>query len=70
MQRQACIHIWIFVPAREAVKVLRVLRNPKTLLVKKRQVMRTTFGDYRKKIQVEEKKLAASKPALLNNLFI
>ncbi|XP_064598760.1 uncharacterized protein LOC135465450 [Liolophura sinensis] len=45
--------------AREAVKVLRVLRNPKTLLVKKRQVMRVTFGDYRKKIEAEEKKLAA-----------
>ena len=41
--------------ADEAVRVLKILRNPKTAFVKKRQVMRTTFGDYRTKMKKEEK---------------
>ncbi|KAK2180980.1 hypothetical protein NP493_417g02047 [Ridgeia piscesae] len=44
----------------EAVKVLKVLKNPKAALVKKRHAMRTTFGDYRKKMQEEEKMFASS----------
>ncbi|KAI0207082.1 hypothetical protein LSAT2_008258 [Lamellibrachia satsuma] len=44
----------------EAIRVLKVLKNPKAALVKKRHAMRTTFGDYRKKMQEEEKTFASS----------
>ncbi|KAK3599604.1 hypothetical protein CHS0354_035845 [Potamilus streckersoni] len=46
--------------AMEAVKILRILTNPKAPLVKKRQAMRNTFGDYRSKMKVQEQKSAAS----------
>ncbi|CAG2239673.1 unnamed protein product [Mytilus edulis] len=42
----------------EAIKVLKILRSDKSPLVKKRQAMRNTFGDYRQKIKEEEKKNA------------
>ncbi|CAC5401150.1 unnamed protein product [Mytilus coruscus] len=44
--------------AAEAIKVLKILRSDKAPLVKKRQAMRNTFGDYRQKIKEEEKKNA------------
>ncbi|VDI49864.1 forkhead box protein L [Mytilus galloprovincialis] len=44
--------------AAEAIKVLKILRSDKSPLVKKRQAMRNTFGDYRQKIKEEEKKNA------------
>ncbi|CAH0598723.1 unnamed protein product [Chrysodeixis includens] len=42
----------------EAWKVLTVLKNNNQPLVRKRQLMRTHFGDYRAKMAAEEKKLA------------
>ena len=48
----------------EAIKVLKILRSDKAPLVKKRQAMRNTFGDYRQKIKEEEKKNATSKSIL------
>ncbi|NWI84627.1 CH033 protein, partial [Pitta sordida] len=39
--------------AEEAVRAIRTLRSHKAPLVKKRQLMRTMFGDYRKKMQEE-----------------
>ncbi|KAJ8037798.1 UPF0488 protein C8orf33-like [Holothuria leucospilota] len=45
--------------AQEVEKVLRTLKSPKAPIAKKRQVMRTTFGDYRSKMLEEEKKHAA-----------
>ncbi|OWR50590.1 UPF0488 protein CG14286 [Danaus plexippus] len=42
----------------EAWKVLTVLKNNNQPIVRKRQLMRTHFGDYRAKMAAEEKKLA------------
>ncbi|XP_038064233.1 inner centromere protein A-like [Patiria miniata] len=42
--------------AEEAHKLLRVLTSTKAPMAKKRQVMRATFGDYRSKMQQEERK--------------
>ena len=46
--------------SQEAMKLLKVLRNPTAPLIKKRQVMRNAFGDYRKKMEQEEKKYRMS----------
>ncbi|CAB3232561.1 unnamed protein product [Arctia plantaginis] len=45
----------------EAWKVLTVLKNNNQPMIRKRQLMRTHFGDYRAKMAAEEKKLAKSK---------
>ena len=37
------------------------LQNPKTSFIKKRQLMRATFGDYRSKMAKEEKDTKFSK---------
>ncbi|XP_059045744.1 UPF0488 protein CG14286 [Achroia grisella] len=42
----------------EAWKVLTILKNNNQSIVRKRQLMRTHFGDYRAKMAAEEKKLA------------
>nr|XP_021183422.1 UPF0488 protein CG14286 [Helicoverpa armigera] len=42
----------------EAWKVLTVLKNNNQPVIRKRQLMRTHFGDYRAKMAAEEKKLA------------
>ncbi|NWH69185.1 CH033 protein, partial [Geococcyx californianus] len=39
--------------AEEALRAIKTLRNDKAPLVKKRQVMRAVFGDYRKKMEAE-----------------
>ncbi|XP_051637299.1 UPF0488 protein C8orf33 homolog [Manacus candei] len=39
--------------AEEALRAIRTLRSDKAPLVKKRQLMRAMFGDYRKKVQEE-----------------
>lgn len=39
--------------AEEALRAIRTLRSDKVPLVKKRQLMRAMFGDYRKKMQEE-----------------
>ena len=48
-------HLFYFISAREVHKTMQVLQNPKSALIKKRQIMRTTFGDYRAKMAKEEK---------------
>ena len=40
---------------KECQRVLKVLTSSKAPLVKKRQAMHQMFGDYRKKIESEEK---------------
>lgn len=40
----------------EASRALKTLRSAKAPLAKKRQVMRAMTGDYRKKMEEEEKK--------------
>ncbi|XP_048000068.1 UPF0488 protein CG14286 [Leguminivora glycinivorella] len=42
----------------EAWKVVNVLKNNSQPIIRKRQLMRTHFGDYRAKMAAEEKKLA------------
>lgn len=37
----------------EALRAIKTLRNGKAPLVKKRQLMRAMFGDYRKKMEEE-----------------
>uniref|UniRef100_A0A669PL93 Uncharacterized protein n=1 Tax=Phasianus colchicus TaxID=9054 RepID=A0A669PL93_PHACC len=37
----------------EALRAIKTLRSDKAPLVKKRQIMRTIFGDYRKKMEEE-----------------
>ncbi|XP_072415755.1 UPF0488 protein C8orf33 homolog [Chiloscyllium punctatum] len=54
--------------AEQAVRALKTLRSEKASLVKKRQVMRSIFGDYRKKMEEDWQKqfksmLAATKSA-------
>ena len=44
------------------------LQNPKTSFIKKRQLMRATFGDYRSKIAKEEKDVKFSKFKFDRNL--
>lgn len=46
--------------AQDAQKIIRILKSEKAPLIKKRQAMRNTFGDYRKKMQEEEKRTQAS----------
>lgn len=41
------------VSAEEARRAIKTLRNEKAPLVKKRQLMRAMFGDYRKKMEEE-----------------
>ena len=41
--------------AAEAMKSIKILKNPQSKLIKIRQVMRTNFGDYRAKMAAEEK---------------
>jgi Domain of unknown function (DUF4615) len=55
--------------ASEARRSIRVLRNPETPLIKLRQLMRTTFGDYRAKMAAEEKsaKLDESKVKMVTD---
>ncbi len=38
------------------LKAVAVLQNQKAPLIKKRQAMRATCGDYRRKMEAEEKK--------------
>ncbi|NWI66037.1 CH033 protein, partial [Todus mexicanus] len=42
--------------AEEALRAIKTLRNDKAPLVKKRQLMRAMFGDYRKKMEEERRK--------------
>lgn len=44
----------------EAWKVLTILKNNNQPIIRKRQLMRTHFGDYRAKMAAEEKKLIKS----------
>ena len=57
-------------PGAEAVKVLKVLKNPKAALVKKRHAMRTTFGDYRRKMLEEEKMFASCELYLTSHIYV
>ena len=43
------------------MKVLKILQSSKAPLIKKRQAMRNTFGDYRAKMKKEQTKSAAGK---------
>ena len=45
----------------DATKLKKMLENPRAPLVKKRQIMRNTFGDYRKKMALQEKKSSKSR---------
>ncbi|XP_067128640.1 UPF0488 protein CG14286 [Centruroides vittatus] len=45
----------------DSKKMLKILRNSKAPLVKKRQVMRQAFGDYRSKMKNEEKQFKLDK---------
>lgn len=48
-------------PVQDAEKTLRSLKSSNQPMVKKRQLMQSAFGDYRKKMADEEKKLRAGK---------
>lgn len=45
----------------ESMKILKTLKNSKAPLVKKRQIMRQAFGDYRSKMKDEEKRFKLDK---------
>ncbi|XP_026324504.1 UPF0488 protein CG14286 isoform X2 [Hyposmocoma kahamanoa] len=47
----------VFLSVQDAWKVLTILKNNNQPIIRKRQVMRTYFGDYRAAMAVEEKKL-------------
>jgi len=46
--------------ALEVSRNIRLLESQKTAYIKKRQLMRILFGDYRKKMENEEKKFKLS----------
>ncbi|XP_076306560.1 UPF0488 protein CG14286 isoform X2 [Tachypleus tridentatus] len=48
----------------DSIKMLKTLQNPKASLIKKRQVMRGAFGDYRLKMKEDEKKFGFDKRKL------
>lgn len=50
--------------AEDILKSYKVLAGQKAPLVKKRQLMRSLFGDYRKKMAEEEKKFKMGTPSL------
>lgn len=43
--------------AQDTEKTIRLLKSSSQPMVKKRQIMQTAFGDYRKKMLEEEKRL-------------
>lgn len=43
----------------KATKMIRLLKSEKTAKARKRQIMRTTFGDYRKKMAAEARQNAS-----------
>jgi len=49
--------IFPYFTAQDAAHSLTILRSKKAPVIKKRQVMRSSFGDYRTKMAEEEKKL-------------
>lgn len=57
-------NICSYISVQEAWKVLTVLKNNNQSTIRKRQLMRTHFGDYRAKMAAEEKKLVKSKVML------
>ncbi|XP_037799502.1 UPF0488 protein C8orf33 homolog [Penaeus monodon] len=54
----------------ELMKSHLTLSNNKTPTVKKRQLMRSMFGDYRKKMADEEKKFKIEKPKMNANITV
>ncbi|ROT64705.1 hypothetical protein C7M84_017336 [Penaeus vannamei] len=54
----------------ELMKSHLTLSNNKTPTVKKRQLMRSMFGDYRKKMSDEEKKFKIEKPKMNANITV
>ena len=44
----------------EATRAWKILSNPQTALVRKRQIMNSMFGDYRAKMAQEEKQYSIS----------
>jgi len=60
-------HVIMLAAAAEAVRVMRMLENPSTPAPKKRLLMKLTFGDYRKKMSDELRKIDES---LLSSVFL
>jgi len=56
--------------AKESERVLKILTSTKAPLVKKRQVMHQTFGDYRKKILAEDTKWEKDTAQLMKYICI
>ncbi|XP_064100551.1 UPF0488 protein CG14286-like [Macrobrachium nipponense] len=50
--------------AEDLLKSYKILSGTKAPLIKKRQLMRSLFGDYRKKMADEEKKIKMAPPSL------
>ena len=50
----------LFVIAKDTQKTINILKSSSQPMVKKRQVMRAAFGDYRAKMADEEKKMRIS----------
>jgi hypothetical protein len=48
---------------------MSLLANPKTAYIKKRQLMRTSFGDYRAKMEKEEKKFRLGNTITLTLIY-
>lgn len=48
---------FVLVSVQDATKTLKILKSSNQSIIRKRQIMRTSFGDYRTKMAEEEKKL-------------
>ncbi|XP_041985610.1 UPF0488 protein CG14286 isoform X2 [Aricia agestis] len=52
----------------EAWKTVTVLKSNNQAMIRKRQLMRTTFGDYRALMAAEEKQLAKKSKSVVTNI--
>jgi hypothetical protein len=52
------MELFRYFTAQDAARSLAILKSKNSAVIKKRQVMRSSFGDYRTKMAEEEKKLS------------
>jgi hypothetical protein len=53
-----CVELYPYFTAQDAAHSLAILKSKNAPVIKKRQVMRSSFGEYRTKMAEEEKKLS------------
>lgn len=59
--------VQIFITVKDTVQAIKSLQNPKAPLVRKRQLMRLKCGDYRAKMEAENKQFKLGK--IISTIF-